>query len=144
MSNYQDGNKSFPDSTNKSGEQVSTDAESLTAKTPTDLVSDDNLDKAVAEETNESTEDSNNKVTKTKQKKFNLGLFISYIATIVVILLIAFWISLSRNIFDEESLKNIYVILCDAFTVPGIIATGLGLLITISGTGFFTAMKLSA
>ncbi len=79
--------------------------------------------------------------TTPKRKKFEWATFICYSATSVVILLIALWIVLARNFFEQETLSQKYVILCDAFTVPGIIAFGFGILIKISGTGFFTAMK---
>ena len=75
------------------------------------------------------------------RKKFNLGMFLSYTITIVVILLIALWIALAKGVLTAESTKNVYGILADAFTVPGIVATCLGVLIVIAGTGFFTSLK---
>lgn len=65
---------------------------------------------------------------------------VKYLITLFVGLLLAFFVALSKDIFDENNIKDVYHILCDSFFVSGIIMTGMGLLIFVSNEGIFDGL----
>ena len=62
---------------------------------------------------------------------------VEYLITLFIGLLLSFFISLSKDIFDENNIKDVYHILCDAFFVSGVLMSGLGLLVFVSSEGVF-------
>ena len=66
-----------------------------------------------------------------------------YIITLAIGLAIAFLIAVSKDIFNQESKKDIFHILSDAFFVPGIIITGVGLLVVVSNEGAFDGVAFA-
>ncbi len=64
-----------------------------------------------------------------------------YLITMFIGLLLAFLVALSKNIFDQTILKNIYHILSDAFFVSGVLITGIGLLVFVSDEGVFDGLS---
>lgn len=66
---------------------------------------------------------------------------IKYVIMAVVMLFMSFLIALSGKVFEQTKTKDIMKILCDSFSVPGVIVICVGLLILISDTGFFSGLK---
>lgn len=62
---------------------------------------------------------------------------VEYLITLFIGLLLSFFISLSKDIFDENNIKDVYHILCDSFFVSGVLMSGLGLLVFVSSEGVF-------
>lgn len=60
-----------------------------------------------------------------------------YLIPFVIGLILFIFIISSRNIFKEESTKEIYRILSDGLAVPGVVITGVGLLVCLSNEGAF-------
>lgn len=65
---------------------------------------------------------------------------IKYIIVIGIGLLIAFLIAISKDVFSVTDKKTLYHILSDSFMVPGVITTGMGLLIYVSDEGVFDGL----
>ena len=66
---------------------------------------------------------------------------IKYIIVIILGLLIALYIALTKDLFSQTDLKTIYHILSDAFFVPGIVISGFGLLLYCSNEGVFDGVS---
>lgn len=62
---------------------------------------------------------------------------IKYLIVIGVGLIIAFLIALSKDVFNITDKKTLYHVLSDSFMVPGVITTGMGLLVYASDEGVF-------
>lgn len=62
---------------------------------------------------------------------------IKYAVVILFGLVIGFLIANSKDVFEAETKKEVFHILSDSFFVPGIIITGIGLLIYASDEGVF-------
>ena len=62
---------------------------------------------------------------------------IKYIIVIGIGLIIAFLIALSKDVFNITDKKTLYHVLSDSFLVPGVVTTGMGLLIYVSDEGVF-------
>jgi len=62
---------------------------------------------------------------------------IKYLIIIFIGLLTALYIATTKKIFEKTSLETIFHILSDAFFVPGVVITGMGLLIYCSNEGAF-------
>lgn len=54
------------------------------------------------------------------------------------------WFYISQRNFGNQSLMEQYRILCDAFTVPGLVAIMVGFLLVISNDGFFMGIAYCA
>ena len=54
------------------------------------------------------------------------------------------WFYISQRDFGNQSLMEQYRILCDAFTVPGLVAIMVGFLLAISNDGFFLGIAYCA
>lgn len=63
--------------------------------------------------------------------------YLKYIITSAVGLLFTFLIILSKGLFKEDEIKEIYKILTDAFFAPGILIFCFGLLVYVSNEGVF-------
>ena len=66
---------------------------------------------------------------------------IKNVILLVVMLFTSFLIALSAKIFEQTKAKAVMKILCDSFFVPGVFVLCAGLLVIISGTGFFSGLK---
>lgn len=53
------------------------------------------------------------------------------------------WFYISQRDFANQSLMEQYRILCDAFTIPGLVAIMLGFLLAISNDGLFLGLTYS-
>ncbi len=60
-----------------------------------------------------------------------------YLIPFVIGLIVFIGIISARNIFTEESTKEIYRILSDGLAIPGVVITGIGLLVFLSNEGAF-------
>lgn len=60
-----------------------------------------------------------------------------YIITSLIGLAFATLIALSKDVFEQSELKDVYHILCDSFFVPGACITCYGLLVFSSNEGTF-------
>ena len=62
---------------------------------------------------------------------------IKYVVVILFGLVIGFLVANSKDVFEAETKKEVFHILSDSFFVPGIVITGIGLLIYASDEGVF-------
>ena len=61
----------------------------------------------------------------------------TYLITLAVGLILMGAIALSRKIFNQESTDAFLTVLCDSLFVPGVLITGLGLIIVVASEGAF-------
>lgn len=66
-----------------------------------------------------------------------------YISITVVALTISVYLMIDRGVFAQTDIAEIYKLLCDAFFVPGIIFSCLGVLVAVSNEGFFDIFSYS-
>ena len=64
-----------------------------------------------------------------------------YLITIGTGLAAALYVALTRNIFSVTNPSQIFAILSDSFTVPGVLLTGIGGLMFVSNEGGFDALS---
>ncbi len=64
-----------------------------------------------------------------------------YLITIGTGLAAALYVALTRNIFSVTNPSQIFAILADSFTVPGVVLTGIGGLMFVSNEGGFDALS---
>lgn len=69
--------------------------------------------------------------------------FKKYLITIIVGLLIAFWVAFTQGIFEQTDIKLILHILTDSFFVSGVLITGMGGLIFVSNEGSFDGITFA-
>ena len=62
---------------------------------------------------------------------------IKYLIVIGISLIFSFLIAISKDVFNITDKKTLYHVLSDSFFVPGVITTGIGLLIYVSDQGVF-------
>ena len=65
---------------------------------------------------------------------------LSYLITVAIGLAIAVAVFSYRDGFSQPDAQGVYIALSDAFFVPGIFFTGLGVLVWVSNDGFFDIM----
>ena len=65
---------------------------------------------------------------------------LKYVITILLGLAIGLLVLLDQNFFAQTNPILIYGILADAFTIPGILLTGIGLLVFVSNEGVFDGL----
>lgn len=69
---------------------------------------------------------------------------LTYVITILVGLAMAVAVLMSRGGFSQPDTESVYIVLSDAFFVPGIVLCGFGILAWVSHDGFFDAISYSA
>ena len=69
--------------------------------------------------------------------------YAGYISSIIAQSIITVYILWDKNIMGQTDIAEIYKILCDAFFVPGILFTCLGVIIEVSNSGFFNIFSYS-
>lgn len=62
---------------------------------------------------------------------------LKYLIPITLGLVVTLWVIIGKGIFQSNDPKTIIHILSDAFIVPGVCITGIGLLIFVSNEGVF-------
>lgn len=70
--------------------------------------------------------------------------FKKYIYTFLLGLLLVFIICISKEIYHLKSIHDIYKVLSDACSVPGVLFLGLGLLLFVTNEGLFNGFSYSA
>lgn len=60
-----------------------------------------------------------------------------YLITLVIGFSLAFLIALSKDVFSQVALVNVFHILCDSFFVVGVVMSSVGLLVFSSNEGTF-------
>lgn len=69
--------------------------------------------------------------------------FKKYLITLIIGLLISFWVAYTQGIFEQTDLKSILHILTDSFFVSGVLVTGMGGLIFVSNEGSFDGITFA-
>lgn len=81
-----------------------------------------------------------NIIVETNKEKRANGI-IKYAITYGAMLLMSLTIVLSAELFKQTEIDEIMKILCDAFSVSGLLAICAGLLVMVANEGFFTSIK---
>ena len=63
--------------------------------------------------------------------------YLKYLITFLIGLLTALFVCIGKDIFKQDSAKAVFHILSDAFLLPGVYLSGLGLLVIASNEGTF-------
>ena len=67
--------------------------------------------------------------------------YVKYLITFVVGLILALWVTISKDLFAEERLYMIYQILAESFSVPAVLMLGFGGLVFVSNEGMFDSLS---
>lgn len=66
-----------------------------------------------------------------------------YLITILIGLVFAFLIAYTRGVFEQETKKDVFHVLCDSLFIPGVLLAGFGGLIFVSNEGAFDGLTFA-
>lgn len=77
------------------------------------------------------------------QRKSDVKSWVKYFSSAIIGLVIALVVCFARGILGQTETSQVLKILCDAFTIPGIVLTGVGLLSLATADGTFDGLAYS-